>query len=64
MAVAVIAMAAWLMSGKKKSEEITFVTANVEAANIRNSVTATGTIEPVTSVTVGVGNSEQAVCRL
>lgn len=53
MAVAVIAMAAWLMSGKKKSEEITFVTANVEAANIRNSVTATGTIEPVTSVTVG-----------
>lgn len=56
IALAVLAaavVAAWLLPGKKKSEKITFVTAKVEAANIRNSVTATGTIEPVTEVTVG-----------
>ena len=43
----------WLLSGKKKEEKVEFVTAKVEPANIQNSVTATGTIEPVTSVTVG-----------
>lgn len=51
--VAVAAVVAFLLSGKKKKEEISFETAKVENANIRNSVTATGTIEPVTSVTVG-----------
>lgn len=44
---------AWLFSGKKEKRQITFETANVAPANIQNSVTATGTIEPVTSVTVG-----------
>lgn len=48
-----VAGGALLLSGNKKSEEIAFITAKVETANIRNSVTATGTIEPVTSVTVG-----------
>ena len=44
---------AWLFSGKKEKRQITFETANVAHANIQNSVTATGPIEPVTSVTVG-----------
>lgn len=53
-AVAAIAtLAAWLLSGGKKEEKITFDTAAVAPANIMNSITATGTIEPVTSVTVG-----------
>ena len=48
----------WIMSrtkskSKKKEEKIEFATAQVEPANLQNSVTATGTIEPVTSVTVG-----------
>ncbi|MBQ9637060.1 MAG: efflux RND transporter periplasmic adaptor subunit [Prevotella sp.] len=52
-AVAVVALAAWLLSGKKKKEQVTFETAKVEVTNIHTSITATGTIEPVTSVTVG-----------
>lgn len=40
-------------SGGKKMGEITFQTAKVETGTITNSVTATGTIEPVTSVEVG-----------
>ncbi|MBQ6062914.1 MAG: efflux RND transporter periplasmic adaptor subunit [Prevotella sp.] len=51
--VAAAAIVAWLLSGKKKKEEVTFVTEKVAPANIQNSITATGTIEPVTSVTVG-----------
>ena len=54
VAVAAIAvLAVWLLSGGKKEEKITFDTAAVAPANIMNSITATGTIEPVTSVTVG-----------
>lgn len=54
VAVATIAaLAVWLLSGGKKEEKITFDTAAVAPANIMNSITATGTIEPVTSVTVG-----------
>ena len=53
-AVAAIAtLAVWLLSGGKKEEKITFDTAAVAPENIMNSITATGTIEPVTSVTVG-----------
>lgn len=51
--VLVAAVAIWLLSGNEKKEEIAFDTAKVEPANIQNSITATGTIEPVTSVTVG-----------
>ena len=47
------AVAFWLMSGGKKEEIINFNTVKVEETNLQNSVTATGTIEPVTSVTVG-----------
>lgn len=54
VAVAAIAtLAVWLLSGGKKEEKITFDTAAVAPTNIMNSITATGTIEPVTSVTVG-----------
>lgn len=50
---AITALAVWLLSGGKKEEKITFDTAAVAPENIMNSITATGTIEPVTSVTVG-----------
>ncbi len=50
---AIAALAVWLLSGGKKEEKITFDTAAVAPANIMNSITAIGTIEPVTSVTVG-----------
>ena len=51
--IAVVALAMWLLSGNKKKEEVSFETERVAPANIQNSITATGTIEPVTSVTVG-----------
>lgn len=51
--VIIIAIVAWALSGGKKEEQISFDTAAVAPANIMNSITATGTIEPVTSVTVG-----------
>ena len=52
-AVVVIAVIVWLLSNIKKEHQITFETDIVKEANIQNSITATGTIEPVTSVTVG-----------
>ena len=51
--VVCVAIVAWLMSGGKKKETVSFDTAKVETTNIQTSITATGTIEPVTSVTVG-----------
>ena len=51
--VALIAIVAWLMSGGKKEEKVEFETAKVIKQDISTSITATGTIEPVTSVTVG-----------
>ena len=52
-AVAVIGLIAWLMFGNKKEEKVSFSTEKVTRTDIQTSVTATGTIEPVTSVTVG-----------
>lgn len=53
-AVAVIvAVMAYLLVGGKKKSEVSYVTAEAKVSNISTSVTATGTIEPVTSVTVG-----------
>ena len=52
-AVVLIAVVVWLFSGGKKEEKVEFETAKVEKQNISTSITATGTIEPVTSVTVG-----------
>ncbi len=51
--LALAAVAFWLLSGNKKQEVVHFNTVEVEESNLQNSVTATGTIEPVTSVTVG-----------
>ncbi len=51
--VIVIAAAAFLLSGGKKKEEVNFKTEKVAKVNILNSITATGTIEPVNEVTVG-----------
>ena len=51
--VAVLIIAWLLLNGGKKEEKVTFDTAKVENTNIQTSITATGTIEPVTSVTVG-----------
>ena len=52
--VAVIVIVALVKcTGGKKEEKISFDTAKVEKTNIQTSITATGTIEPVTSVTVG-----------
>jgi HlyD family secretion protein len=42
-----------LLTGCAEEKSVTFTTAIVEKGNIQNSITATGTIEPVTSVTVG-----------
>jgi HlyD family secretion protein len=52
-AIALIAIVIWALLGGKKEEKIAYETAIVEMGNIQNSITATGTIEPVTSVTVG-----------
>ncbi|MBP3260320.1 MAG: efflux RND transporter periplasmic adaptor subunit [Prevotella sp.] len=52
-AVVLVALAAWLLSGGKKEEKVEFETAKVARQDISTSITATGTIEPVTSVTVG-----------
>ena len=51
--MAIIVIAYWLLSGGKKEEKVEFETAKVERKDIHTSITATGTIEPVTSVTVG-----------
>lgn len=51
--IVVIAVAAWALSGGKKEEKINFKEEAVNTETLQNSVTATGTIEAVTSVTVG-----------
>lgn len=51
--VILIAVVSWLWPDSKKKEEVSFVTEKVAPANIQNSITATGSIEPVTEVTIG-----------
>lgn len=53
MVIVIVAVAAWAMSGGKKEEDINFKEEKVALKTLQNSVTATGTIEAVTSVTVG-----------
>ncbi len=54
LAIVVLAAIFWFaFSGDKKTEGVNFETAKVEKADIQTTITATGTIEPVTSVTVG-----------
>ena len=50
-AVAVIAVV--MLTGGKEKETVSFETSKVERTTIVSTITATGTIEPVTSVTVG-----------
>ena len=51
--IAVILIAWFFLRGGKKEEKVSFETTKVENGKIQTSITATGTIEPVTSVTVG-----------
>lgn len=51
--IVIVAVAAWAMSGGKKEEDINFKEEKATLKTLQNSVTATGTIEAVTSVTVG-----------
>ena len=51
--IVIVAVATWAMSGGKKEEDINFKEEKVALKTLQNSVTATGTIEAVTSVTVG-----------
>ena len=48
--VIIVAVAAWLFSGSKNEEQIDFKQEAVTTQTLQNSVTATGTIEAVTSV--------------
>ena len=50
--IAVVLLAVFIASCKEE-QKVSFQTSRVERGNIQNSITATGTIEPVTSVTVG-----------
>jgi len=52
-AIALAAIVAWFLLGKKKTTEISFSTEKVATTTLQNSITATGSIEPVTSVSVG-----------
>ncbi len=47
------ALLAAAITGCENEQKVSFQTARAERGNIQNSITATGTIEPVTSVTVG-----------
>ena len=51
--IAVILIAWLFLRGGKKEQKVSFETAKVELGKVQTSITATGTIEPVTSVTVG-----------
>ncbi len=51
--VAIAAIAVFFFAGGDKNASVTYVTVPAEVSDIRTSVTATGTIEAVTSVTVG-----------
>ena len=51
--IAIVAATAYFFMGGKKQNTVSFETAKVERTSIKNTITATGTIEPVTSVTVG-----------
>lgn len=52
-AVVVIGGGIWLFGGAKAKHKVTYVTATASKGEISESVTATGTIEPVTEVEVG-----------
>ena len=51
--IAALVIVYFLLSGGKKEDKVSYDTAKVETTDIQTSITATGTIEPVTEVTVG-----------
>lgn len=51
--VAVVGAGMWFFAGSPATHKITYATVTVSKGHISNSVTATGTIEPVTEVEVG-----------
>lgn len=53
VSIVVVGGSLWLLGGSKPRHKVTYVTATVEKGEISESVTATGTIEPVTEVEVG-----------
>lgn len=53
LVVAVLGGAVWMFGGSKAKHKVSYVTAEVRKGEISESVTATGTIEPVTEVEVG-----------
>ena len=52
-AIIVVGGSIWLFSGAKAKHQISYLTAKASKGEISESVTATGTIEPVTEVEVG-----------
>ena len=53
IAIIVIGMICWFVFGRSKTEVVTLESAPTSRTNIINSVTATGTVKPVTEVEVG-----------
>ncbi len=49
----IVAVMVWYVIGRRSQKEIFFDTAGVSVGTIRNSVTATGTVEPLDKVEVG-----------
>ena len=52
-AVVIVGGGVWLFGGAKAKHKVTYATATINKGEISESVTATGTIEPVTEVEVG-----------
>lgn len=52
-AILVVGVIAWLLWGPAPKHKVAYETTQVAKGNISNSVTATGTVEPVTQVEVG-----------
>lgn len=52
-ALAVVAIGYQMLAGGDSKQKVTFATAKVERTSLSESITATGTIEPVTEVEVG-----------
>ena len=53
VAAALIVAACWIFGGSNSQRNVHFTTETIGKGNISNSITATGTIEPVTEVEVG-----------
>ncbi len=51
--ILILGLGYWLLAGGESKQKVTFATAKVERNNLSESITATGTIEPVTEVEVG-----------